>query len=126
MRLTRRRLSVLVVDDEREIRTLLTDILEGAGHEVACAPDAATAASLVADPGRHFDLAFVDYLLPGEDGIALISRLRSLRPELPAVLLTGDTGLTGAGVSAAGGPIGLITKPFGLFIVEDLLARMSN
>ena len=121
-----RRLSVLVVDDEREIRQLLTDILVDAGHDVTCVPDGAGARSLLANESRHFDLAFVDFLMPGEDGLTLIRRLREIRPELAAVLLTGDTGITGAAPPDAGGPIGIITKPFGLSVVEAFIADLAN
>ena len=115
-----------MVDDEREIRQLLTDILEDAGHDVTCVPDGASARTLVAGGAQRFDLAFVDFLMPGEDGLTLIRRLREIRPELAAVLLTGDTGIAGAAPPDNGGPIGIITKPFGLSAVEDLIAGLAN
>jgi two-component system response regulator AtoC len=122
----RRRLSVLVVDDEREIRQLLTDILAGAGHEVSCASDGASACLLVADRARHFDLAFVDFVMPGEDGISLIRHLREIRPSMAAVLLTGNTAISLAPAPDAGGPIGIITKPFGLAAVEEVVAATAG
>ena len=120
----RKRLSVLVVDDEREIRQLLIDILEDAGHEVTCVPDGASARMLLAETHRRFDLALVDYLMPGEDGLSLIRRLREIRPDLVTVLLTGDTAITGVASPEAGGPHSIITKPFGLSAVEEFIAGL--
>lgn len=121
-----RLLSILVVDDEREIRELLTDLLAGAGHEVRCASDAADAEAITRDAPRPVDLAFVDYVLPGTNGMALIRRLREIRPGLPAVLLTGDARISTSAVTGTCGPVDLVIKPFDLAAIEDLVARIQG
>jgi CheY-like chemotaxis protein len=117
---------VLVVDDEREIRSLLADILEGAGHEVICASDASAAIRVVARDSSRFDLAFIDYFLPEGDGLSLIARIRELRPDLFTVLVTGNTHVTAPPVQGGAVPVALLTKPFCLSAVEDILAQMSR
>ena len=120
----RRCLSVLVVDDERAIRELLADILGGEGHEVVCAPDAEVARRLVSASPHPFDAAFVDYFLPGEDGLALSCVLHDLQPDLPIILLTGDTALAFR-PSGPGRPAAIMTKPFALGAIEEVLARVT-
>ena len=124
-----RNLRVLVVDDEPEIRCLLTDILEGAGHEVASAPDGRSAERMLADGSGPFDLAFLDYHMPEGDGLAVMGRLREIQPDLRVVLVTGRTGpLPPASSSPSPDPdrsFTLLTKPFSLALVEALLAKAA-
>jgi two-component system, NtrC family, response regulator AtoC len=76
--------SILVVDDERGIRALCSDVLGRAGHEVE-AVDSATGA-LAAVARRRFDLVLCDINLPDQDGVSILPKLLSgERP--PAVLL---------------------------------------
>jgi DNA-binding NtrC family response regulator len=76
--------SILVVDDERGIRSLCTDVLAGAGYEVEAVDSAAGA--LAATTRRRFDLILCDINLPDIDGVSLLPRLLAAEPP-PAVLL---------------------------------------
>jgi PAS domain S-box-containing protein len=86
-----RRARILVVDDEPEIGDLLTDILEGDGHETACASSGREALDWLA--GREVDLIISDLRMPDMDGPALYRALAERRPELLTrlVFITGDT-----------------------------------
>lgn len=77
---------VLVVDDDRSVVFMLTEVLRDAGHEVVAASSSEQALSL----STNIDAALVDLHLPGECGKALIRRLRERHATLPVILLTGD------------------------------------
>jgi len=76
--------SILVVDDERGIRALCSDVLGRAGHEVEVVE--AAAGALAATARRRFDLILCDINLPDQDGVSLLPRLLVGDPP-PAVLL---------------------------------------
>jgi two-component system NtrC family sensor kinase len=82
---------VLVVDDEEEIRNLLSEILSRDGHLVERAANGNEALARLAE--RRFDLVVSDLLMPGLDGPGLYERLRQTDPAMADRLLfiTGDT-----------------------------------
>jgi DNA-binding NtrC family response regulator len=76
--------SILVVDDERGIRALCSEVLSRAGHEVEAVDSAAGALAAVAR--KHFDLILCDINLPDQDGVSILPRLL-VGESPPAVLL---------------------------------------
>jgi NtrC-family two-component system response regulator AlgB len=78
--------SVLVVDDEKNIRTALAIFLQELGCAVSCANDVQGAMDAVHD--RRFAVAFVDLKLRGESALDLIPRLVAEDPDLLVVLMT--------------------------------------
>jgi two-component system, chemotaxis family, CheB/CheR fusion protein len=84
--------SILVVEDDPDVRELLALLLEVEGHRVTTASDGFAAVELVEKGTLKPDLVVADYNLPkGMDGLQLVARLRGIsnRP-LPAIILTGD------------------------------------
>jgi len=73
---------VLVVDDEAGMRETLVDILEGAGYEVAAAPDGIAALATVEDSA--FDVVLMDIRMPGPDGVTVLQRMG---PPPPRVIM---------------------------------------
>ncbi len=92
----RRSGTILVVEDEPEVRELLEMVLEDEGHRVAAARDGRLALEAVAKRSVQPDVLLVDYNLPnGLNGLQLVGRLReTLQRELPAIVLTGDISTT--------------------------------
>jgi two-component system, cell cycle response regulator len=78
--------AVLLVDDERFARTVYSDYLRVAGHDVQVAESAD--AALVALRQRHFDLLITDIILPGADGLELLGEAKRLDPNLEAIVIT--------------------------------------
>ncbi|HTR53921.1 MAG TPA: sigma-54 dependent transcriptional regulator [Kofleriaceae bacterium] len=76
--------TILVVDDERGIRALCSDVLGRAGHEVEAVDCAAGALAAIAR--RRFELVLCDINLPDQDGVSLLPKLLASDPP-PAVLL---------------------------------------
>lgn len=77
---------LLVVDDDDRIRDLLKQYLSRQGHSVTVAADAAAARKLFQT--FSFDLAILDIMMPGEDGLSLLRALRDEGNETPVLLLT--------------------------------------
>jgi DNA-binding NtrC family response regulator len=79
---------ILVVDDEPNIRRLVSAILRQQGYSVTEAADARMA--LAALDQERFDLVISDLHMPGLSGIALTKRIRSRDPVLPILIMSGD------------------------------------
>jgi len=111
---------VLVVDDESDLAELVSTALRFDGCQTATAGDADEAMRVARE--LRPDIAVLDMMLPGDDGVRLLARLRAEHPDLPAVFLTarGDTRDRIAGLRA--GADDYIAKPFSL---EELLARLQ-
>ncbi len=83
--------TVLVVEDDRDVREVALAVLEGEGYRVI---EAATADDahrmLLADPELRIDVLFTDVVMPGQlDGIDLANAVRALRPNLRVLFATG-------------------------------------
>ncbi len=76
---------ILVVDDDDRLRDLLKRFLTREGHDVTTARDAASARRLLTT--MSFDLIILDVMMPGEDGLTLLSGLRD-RITTPVIMLT--------------------------------------
>jgi DNA-binding NtrC family response regulator len=84
--------SILLVDDEEELRDLLRHVLERAGHLVTCAKNGIDA-SLAITCGR-FDVVVTDMLMPERDGFELIAEIKENHPTVKIVAISGG-GLIG-------------------------------
>lgn len=99
--------SILMVEDNAEVRLMGATLLQDAGFQVHEASDAAEALALV-NAGLVFDLLFTDIVIPGDlDGVALAAEVRRLRPGIPVLLTTG----WGDRANDHGG-LALIGKPY--------------
>ena len=110
---------LLVVDDEPNIRELLTASLRFAGFEVYPACDGAEALKLAEQ--HHPDLVVLDVMLPDLDGFTVTRRLRERGREMPVLFLTArdETSDKVAGLTVGGDDY--VTKPFSL---EEVVARV--
>ncbi len=82
---------ILIADDDPTSLKLLTKILATMPeHTVTAVPDGAAAWQLLDDPGRSFDVVFLDLNMPHLDGFALLSRIResAILKSLEVVLVT--------------------------------------
>jgi len=87
---------VLVVDDQADVRTIISIVLRIQHFEIVEAESAASALKLFEQAsfgGASFDLAIVDIFLQGTNGSDLITTLRSRMPGLPVVAISGMTAL---------------------------------
>ncbi|HUL10371.1 MAG TPA: response regulator [Candidatus Acidoferrum sp.] len=110
--------TILLVEDDREIRTLLSDFLVGEGFEVEVADGGAAMDRVLAR--RAPDLVVLDLMLPGEDGLSICRRLRA-RGNVPILILTAKTDETERIVGLELGADDYVGKPFN---PRELLARI--
>lgn len=80
--------SILVVDDEPDLRDLLSETLTEEGFQVHTAPSGEAALEHLAG-GKPADLVLMDLVMPGISGIEAAKRIRQMRPVLPVVLISG-------------------------------------
>lgn len=113
------RRQVLVVDDDARLRDLLQRYLSQNGFEVTVAADAHAMNRLL--PRRVWDLMVLDVMMPGEDGLAVVRRLRSAGDMLPIILLTARTEEVDRIIGLEMGADDYLGKPFN---PRELLARM--
>jgi CheY-like chemotaxis protein len=102
--------TVLVIDDERGVRTLCGDVLTRAGHHVQVAQSGEEAFALWQK--QPFDLVLCDVNLPGIDGVEVLRRARELSPSLPIVLTTGYDATSTLGEATRLKAVELLQKPF--------------
>jgi two-component system, NtrC family, response regulator AtoC len=112
---------VLIVDDERLIRTSLSRAFESQGHAVESADS--LAAALAATARKRFDLVIVDVKLPDGSGIELVRRLGVESPETKSVVITAHGTVDIAVEAMKLGAFDFVKKPFEL---DELLATAHN
>jgi PAS domain S-box-containing protein len=84
--------TVLVVEDQVQVRRSLTRLLQDAGYEVESAENAEQAISVARKRGGRIDLLVTDVIMPGVSGIELCRRMRVLYPSLAVLLVSGYAG----------------------------------
>ena len=113
--------TVLVADDDRSIRTVLTQALGRSGYQVRCTGNAATLWRWVED--GEGDLVITDVVMPDENGLDLIPRIRRIRPDLKVVVMSAQSTLMTAVKAAQRGAFEYLPKPFDL---KELLAVVGR
>jgi two-component system nitrogen regulation response regulator GlnG len=103
---------ILVADDDRAIRTVLSQALGRAGHHVRTTGNAATLWRWVSD--GEGDLVITDVLMPDGNGLDLIPQIRKRRPDLRVIAMSAQNTLLTAVKAAERGAFEYIPKPFDL------------
>ena len=103
---------ILVVDDEADIRDIVSGILSDEGHETRVAHDSDSALAAISD--RVPRLIFLDIWMQGSrlDGLALLEEIKSRYPDLPVVMISGHGNIETAVSSIKRGAFDFIEKPF--------------
>jgi two-component system response regulator AtoC len=101
---------VLVVDDEANLRRVLTAQLARDGYEVHVAEDGEAGLALLRE--HHIDLVITDLRMPKMDGMELLRQVLRIDPELPVVMLTAHGTVDNAVEALKTGAFDYITKPF--------------
>ncbi len=115
---------ILVVDDERNIRFTLRDILQDEGHTVLLAETGERALELAAE--HPLDVVLLDVLLPGRNGLEVLKELRATRPEVDVIMISGH-GTVGTAVQALqAGAYDFLEKPLSLARIQVALKNLKE
>ena len=120
---------ILIVDDEADIREIVSGILDDEGHETRTAADSDTALAAITD--RVPRLIFLDIWLQGSrlDGLALLDEIKARYPDLPVVMISGHGNIETAVSAIQRGAYDFIEKPFKadrLLLVADRALETSK
>ncbi|MBV9859407.1 MAG: nitrogen regulation protein NR(I) [Alphaproteobacteria bacterium] len=120
--------TILVADDDRAIRTVLNQALARLGHDVRLTGQASTLWRWIAD--GEGDLVITDVIMPDENGLDLIPRIKKIRPELRVIVMSAQNTLLTAVKATERGAFEYLPKPFDLRelvnVVERALAVPHN
>src|SRR6202042_2700182 len=113
--------TVLVADDDRSIRTVLTQALGRSGYQVRSTGNAATLWRWVED--GEGDLVITDVVMPDENGLDLIPRIKKIRPDMRVIVMSAQSTLMTAVKAAQRGAFEYLPKPFDL---RELIAVVGR
>jgi two-component system nitrogen regulation response regulator NtrX len=122
--------SVLIIDDEANIRRMVGALLSSEGFEVREAADGASGVARATE--LEPDLVLLDLMIPGSlDGMAVLERMRERFPDLPVVMMSGKAGLADAVKATRLGAVNFLEKPLTpegvlLSIASALELRMAR
>lgn len=112
---------ILVIDDERSIRSTLKDILEYEKYQVDLAEDGQQGIDLIRK--NEYDIILCDIKMPGMDGIEVLQKVQILAPDVPVVMISGHGNIDTAVESIKKGAFDYIEKPLDL---NRLLITIRN
>ena len=113
--------TILIADDDRSIRTVLSQALGRAGYDVRTTGTAANLWRWVSD--GEGDLVITDVVMPDENGLDLIPRIRKIRPDLRIIVMSAQNTLLTAVRATERGAFEYLPKPFDLKEVVEVVQR---
>jgi DNA-binding NtrC family response regulator len=112
--------SILITEDDRVQREVITDILTQSGYEITASESAEKTLEILKE--RTFELLLTDMRMPGLDGLELLRRAKRLRPEIEVVVMTAHATIRTAVTAMKEGAIDYLEKPFD----KDTLLHVIN
>jgi DNA-binding NtrC family response regulator len=114
---------ILIVDDDKGIRELLSSLVETEGFRALTAGDGEMALKMIRseDP----DLLLLDIVMPGMDGMEVLRQVKDIDRELPVVLITGYADVPGAVKAMKAGAYDYLPKPFNNQEVIRIIQRAT-
>ena len=113
--------TILIADDDSAIRTVLDQALGRAGYEVRATANAATLWRWIGD--GQGDLVITDVVMPDENGLDLLPRIRKMRPEMPIIVMSAQSTIMTAIKAAERGAHEYLPKPFDLKELINVVQR---
>ncbi len=123
--MTKKRLTVVIVDDNDMMRSILRAMLRGEEYEVIGEARNGNLAVEVADRLKP-DIVCLDVLMPEKDGLEALCEIKSARPETQVVMITSSSDPDTVQESIQNGASGFIIKPFNAARVLDTLAKVAG
>ena len=102
--------NILVVDDDMSVRTTFSSVLRQEGYRVTAVKNGYEAIKAIDE--ESFDLALVDLGMPGMDGIEVLEKIKTRRPQTRVIIFTGYGSITTAVEAMRKGATDYLNKPF--------------
>src|SRR6056297_2128603 len=115
---------ILIVDDEKNIRKTLSDILSDEGYNVITADSGEKGLKILQN--RRIELMFLDVKLPGIDGIEVLKRTKEILPALDIVMISGHSSIRTAVKAVRIGAYDFLEKPLSLHKVNIAAKHISD
>jgi signal transduction histidine kinase/ActR/RegA family two-component response regulator len=115
---------ILVVDDEQSLVSLAEEVLASLGYEPVGCVGAHEALRVFRAAPERFDAVLTDAIMPGMSGLELLAELHRVRPELPAVLVSGYGGPDLNAAATAAGAQAVLMKPLAAADLAQCLAAV--
>ncbi len=116
--------SILIVDDEKNIRLTLSQALEAPEVEADTAANGEEALAKL--KAKEFDLILLDLKMPGMDGMEVLRRVREFRPDIRVIILTAYGTIESAVEAMKLGAVDFIQKPFSPDEIRGLVSRVID
>lgn len=116
--------TILIVDDDSDIRENMRDILVDMGYHVDVASDGPSALELVAK--QAYDVALLDYKMPDMNGATLYSEIRKVCPQTVAIMVTAFSGSDGVAEAQRAGTWKVLRKPVDIATLLRLIGDVVN
>ena len=117
-------MKLLFADDERNIRSVLTDELQHLGHTVVACADGSEALKILQN--ETFDVLLLDIDMPGTDGLTVLKKIREHNDQTAAIILTGKGTYEAAQEAVRFGAVDLLSKPHTIADLELALKRAAE
>jgi two-component system response regulator AtoC len=117
---------ILIVDDEPNMRTILSGLLSREGYEVESASDGSEALAKLAETGARFHVIVTDLRMPGIDGMGVLEKVIKLYPGRPVVMITAHGSVDTAVDAMKRGAFDFITKPFDASELRAVIRKAVN
>ena len=116
--------TLMVVDDEAGIRTVLSILLADMGHHVCCAETGEQALEILAE--AHPSIVLTDIKMPGMDGVSLLQEIKRSHPDIEVIMMTGHGDMDLAVKSLKYQATDFITKPISAEALEVTITRADE
>ncbi len=119
-----KKISILIVDDERSVRDSLFNWFIEDGYRVECAENAKAALTML--ESDNFDIILADIKMPGMDGLEMLRRIKSLKKESIVIVMTAFATVDTAVQALKDGAFDYVTKPFDPDDLSHLIRNASK
>jgi len=115
---------LLIVDDEGDLRNLLSRVLTSEGYEITTASNGAEAIAILQK--EAFDVALLDILMPEENGMTVLKHIKEHHPGMKSIMITAYSNLHTAIEAKEFGAAEFISKPYKLETIRLALRKVLD
>jgi DNA-binding NtrC family response regulator len=117
---------ILIIDDDRHMRSACSRVLSKAGWIVRTAETGDEGLEAALSCEEKADIVLLDDLMPGLSGMEVLDRIRSEKPDLPVIIMSGSATEESASEIIKKGARACLAKPFTPDQLRDVIKRVAN